>query len=327
MIENAFSFIDNNQGKYVNFLKEICTYEARAHEKQDLDKMVDFIESFVLSDKMSVKRTCFDKCGDFLTIDINEGAEKTYLFMAHMDTVHDKGVFGYPAVRIKNDKMIGPGTIDCKGGIAIAIFTLKALLESGYKKHARLILTSDEEISNTLGGKKEMDFFTESVEGFKAALNCETSSDNEVVISRKGILRCRIDVSGKGGHSGIDYFNSSNAVLEASHKIIELQKHSVLGGNTYSCNIISGGSVANIIPDKCSFTVDVRTNTRDGLYESNELINKVANTNYVAGTTSNVTKISSRIPMLKNEDTLKLFEQLKLTCAKYHISLIKPIES
>ena len=308
-------------------MKEICSFEARAHEKEDLDKMVDYIENFAKNENLSVKRTRFDKCGDFLTIDINETAEKSYVFMAHMDTVHDKGVFGYPAVRIEEDKMIGPGTIDCKGGIAIGLFTLKALQESGFKKHARLILTSDEEVSNTLGGEEEMMFFKESTRTFKGALNCETSTDNEVVVSRKGILRYRIDICGKGGHSGIAYFNTSNAVLEAAHKIIELQKHSVAGGNTYSCNIINGGSVGNIIPEKCSFVLDIRANTHAEMAEAEQVVEEITNKSYVSGTSATAVKLSSRIPMVKNDETLDLFNRLQTICEKYNLSKLKAVES
>ena len=50
-----------------------------------------------------------EKCGDFLTVEINPGAEKGCLFQAHMDTVHEKGVFGEPAVQIHDDRITGPG--------------------------------------------------------------------------------------------------------------------------------------------------------------------------------------------------------------------------
>ena len=56
-----------------------------------------------------------EKCGDFLTVEINPGAEKGCLFQAHMDTVHEKGVFGEPAVQTCEDRITGPGVIDCKG--------------------------------------------------------------------------------------------------------------------------------------------------------------------------------------------------------------------
>ena len=245
--EQVFEFIDANVEKYLEFLCRICSYEARAYDKQTIDSMVDHIASFARIEGMQVKRKAMEKCGDFLTVEINPGAEKACLFQAHMDTVHEKGIFGEPPVRVDEDRIYGPGVIDCKGGIAIALLTMKALLQNGYDKHVRLILTSDEEISNILGGTEEIQFIRDSAAGFSCAINCETAERDEVVVSRKGILKYRLDIKGVSGHAGKHYFTSKNAILEAAHKIVALHSLSVEGGNTYRCNIINGGSVLNDI--------------------------------------------------------------------------------
>jgi hypothetical protein len=49
-----------------------------------------------------------------------------------------KGIFGANPVTRLQDRIIAPGAIDCKGGIAIALLTMKALKKHGYKKHLRL---------------------------------------------------------------------------------------------------------------------------------------------------------------------------------------------
>lgn len=327
MQRDLFSYVDKKEEQYISFLHDICSYEATATEKDELDKMVDYIENFASSKGFSVKRTPFEKCGDFLTIDINEGAEKGNVFLAHMDTVHKKGSFGYPCVRIENGRMVGPGTIDCKGGIAIALLAMDALKECGFKKHTRLILTSDEEISNVLGGEAEQKFFKDSVKGFKSALNCEISRGNEVVVSRKGILRKKITIKGKGGHSGIDYFNASSAVLEAAHKIVHLEENSELGKASYNCSIINGGSVANCIPDECSFIVDIRVVNQHDMEKAEKIVKEITETSYVPGTSAVITEISSRIPMTRNTDTEMLFEKMQKISQKYDLGNLVPIES
>ena len=158
----TFETIDALQFRYLDFLKKICSYEARAYDKETIDSMVDYIISFAQAEGFTVTRKPMEKCGDFLTVEINPGAEKGCMFHAHMDTVHEKGVFGEPAVRILEDRITGPGVIDCKGGIAIGFLCMKALLENGCKKHVRMILTSDEEISNILGGEEEIRFIQDS---------------------------------------------------------------------------------------------------------------------------------------------------------------------
>ena len=325
--EQTFQTIDANVERYLDFLYQICSFEARAYDKQTIDRMVDYILVFAQGEGMEVKRTPMEKCGDFLTIEINPGAEKGCLFQAHMDTVHEKGVFGDPPVRNDGEKMYGPGVIDCKGGIAIALLTMKALLDNGFEKHVRLILTSDEEISNILGGPDEIRFIQESAEGFPCAINCETAEGDQVVIARKAILKYRLDIKGVSGHAGKHYFTSKNAIEEAAHKIIALHSKSVEDGTTYSCNIISGGSVANIIPDQCSITVDIRAVSVEDMEIAKQEMENVANTSFISGTTCQLTLLSVRPPMEKSDQTIKILNRLLDVCHKYDLGTLTPMES
>lgn len=324
--EQIFQTIDANVEKYLDFLYQICSYEARAYDKQTIDRMVDHIAAFARNEGLLVKRTPMEKCGDFLTVEINPGAEKGSLFQAHMDTVHEKGVFGYPPVRMDETRMYGPGVIDCKGGIAIALLTMKALLENGFEKHVRLILTSDEEISNILGGPQEIQFLQDSTAGFPCAINCETAERDEVVIARKGILKYRLDIKGVSGHSGKHYFTSKNAILEAAHKIVALHGKSVPGGTTYSCNIISGGSVLNVIPDSCSMSLDIRACAVKDMEQAKEEVERVAQTAFVPGTSCQVTMLSARPPMEKKQETLDLLDKLLQVCHRYDLGTLTPLE-
>ena len=198
---------------------------------------------------------------------------------------------------------------------------------NGFDKHVRLILTSDEEISNILGGPEEIQFIQESAAGFPCAINCETAERDEVVVARKGILKYRLDIKGVSGHSGKHYFTSKNAILEAAHKIIALHELSVEGGNTYSCNIISGGSVLNVIPDSCSVSVDIRACTVKDAEQAKADVERIAQTAFVPGTSCQVTTISSRPPMEKKQETLDLLDKLLQVCRKYDLGTLTPLES
>ena len=326
-MKNTFDYIDANTQRYIDFLCKICSFEARAYDKETIDSMVDYIVAFATQEGFHVTRKPMEKCGDFLTVEINPGGEKGCLFHAHMDTVHEKGVFGEPAVRILEDRITGPGVIDCKGGIAIGFLCMKALLENGCKKHVRMILTSDEEISNILGGEEEIRFIQESAKGFPCAINCETAERDEVVIARKAILKYRLDIQGISGHAGKHYFTSKNAIEEAAHKIIALHSKSVQGGTTYSCNIINGGSVLNIIPDKCSVSIDIRAVTVEDMHTATREVETVANTAFVPGTSCEVTLLSKRPPMEHSEKTMQILERLLKVCHKYDLGTLTPCES
>lgn len=326
-VDKIFRSIDAEFSKYLDFLCDICSFEAKAEDKQTIDAMDSYIATFAEAEGFNVTRTKMESCGDFLSIDLNDGAKKGCVFMAHTDTVHEKGIFGSEPVKRLNDRLIAPGAIDCKGGIAIALLTMKVLKEHGYKKHLRLLLTSDEEISNTLGDQAELDYFTQNCAGFPCAINCETSEKDEVVISRKGILKYQIDITGIGGHSGIHYFECKNAVSEAAHKIVALQGKSRPGGITYSCNIIHGGILPNIIPDRCSVTVDVRVPRHAELEEAETTVRQIVETSFIGGTSATVQRISKRPPMEKNPATMELFRKLLGVCREYGLGSLTPVES
>ena len=326
-VDKIFEAIETCCPRYLEFLCNICSFEAKAEDKRTIDAMISHIASFAEAEGFCTTRTAMETCGDFLSVDLNDGAEKGCVFMAHTDTVHEKGVFGPNPVTRLNDRIIAPGAIDCKGGIAIALLTMKALKEHGYTKHLRLLLTSDEEISNTLGGQKELDYFQHNCAGFPCAINCETSEKDEVVISRKGILKYKIDITGIGGHSGIHYFECKNAVAEAAHKIVALEGKSRPGGITYSCNIIHGGILPNIIPDSCSVTVDVRVPRHAELEEAEATVRQITETSFIGGTSATVQRISKRPPMEKNPVTMALFENLLAVCRKYDLGSLTPVES
>lgn len=324
---NTFETIKRDEEKYLDFLCDICAFEGKAKDKEAIDEMITFISEFAQKEGFLVTRTEFTECGDFLSVDLNEGAEKGCVFMAHTDTVHEKGLFGEDAVKRLEDRIIAPGVIDCKGGIAISLLAMKALKEHGYKKHLRLILTSDEEVSNILGGEKEQQYFVDTCKGFPYAINCETSEKDEVVISRKGILKFSIEIKGVGGHSGIHYFDCKNAIVEAAHKILALTSESRQGGITYSSNIIEGGVLPNIIPDKCTLTVDVRVPKHAQLEEAEATVRRIAETSFIGGTEATVKRISKRPPMEKNPQTDALFDRLLKTCQKYNLGSLTAVES
>ncbi len=326
-IDKLFDTIDAMSGEYVDFLRDICNIETPSEDKAALDRMADTVEKFTREKGFKVERIPFEKCGDFLLIDLNESAPRGAFFMAHMDVVQAKGLFGDPPVRVEGDRMIGPGTIDCKGGIAIALLAMEALRAQGYNKHLRLLLTSDEEVSNVFGGERELALIKEVAAGFPAALNCEVSHEGEVVISRSGIIRANITVRGVSAHAGIAYFKGKNAIEEMAHKILRLQGASREGGTTYSCALISGGKKLNIVPDECTLGIDVRVRSLEAMEKAREFIRAVTDECTVAGTSATLDFVSIRAPMVRDEAGEALFRSLCDVSERHGLGSLVAIES
>ena len=76
-------------------------------------------------------------------------SNKELLLVAHSDTVPtgDRKAWDYDPFggEIIDEKLYGRGTLDCKGGIAINIYALKALYDAGYQNKAKIVIGVDEE--------------------------------------------------------------------------------------------------------------------------------------------------------------------------------------
>ena len=72
------------------------------------------------------------------------------LLIGHMDTVFQAGDAAKRPFRIASGRAYGPGVMDDKGGIVIALYTLKILQDLGIKNFAQitLLLNSNEEIGS-----------------------------------------------------------------------------------------------------------------------------------------------------------------------------------
>lgn len=319
---NLSDYIEKNKGRYLDFWIDMCKLEGNSADKSSVNSVVDLIEHFALSEGFSASRYSFCDAADYLVIDANAGSEKGYAYIAHSDTVFSKGAFGTEPVKISEDKLYGPGVIDCKGGIAVAMLSMKALCGSGYNKHLRLVITSDEEVDNSLAGQEGIGLIKSMSEGFQGAFCCEVGKDGEILTSRSGIIRITVNVYGKASHSGIAYFDGVNAIQEAAEKIVRIQKLSDKDGTTYSCNIINGGERINIIPDRCSFLIDIRMKSAADKEKVIEEIDSIVKADYVGGTSSEYHIDSERLPMELTNGNIALFEAIKKAATEFGIEKI-----
>ena len=106
--------------------------------------------------------------------------------------------------------------MDCKGGVAVALLAMAALEAAGVSRPLRLILMSDEELSNRLTGPDGIAFLQAHARGCAAAFVCECGKRDEAVVERKGILKVRVDIRGRAAHAGMYYAEGISAVREAA---------------------------------------------------------------------------------------------------------------
>lgn len=182
------------------------------------------------------------------------------LLVAHLDTVFADGTAAKRPFRVEGRRAYGPGIMDDKGGIVIAIHAARLLGEQDFGKLTILLNTNEE--TGSEGTRALIDRLAREHD---VAFNLEPGrAADGLVVARKGSGAIELDVTGKASHAGVAPKQGVNAALEAAHQLVQLSR---LGDDaketTVSWTVIHGGDRANVIPDHARATADVRVKTPD----------------------------------------------------------------
>ncbi len=316
LTQKVFDKIDELSGKYLQVLIDACNMESKTEDKEAVDKVGEFFASIAKDMGYVIKKKEFEKAGNTYSFTYNpEGKKKQISLSAHLDTVHQKGIFGYPPTRIEGDYVYGPGVNDSKGNLALELLVMEALKECGYdERPVKLILQSDEEVNSYLSDHKTLEFMVEEAMGSAAFLNAENiEPDRLLTIGRKGITSHKIMIQGRKIHAGSCVWGAS-AIKEAACKIIEFEKDNDNDSITFNCGVINGGGVTNIVPDYCELGIEYRFKNMEQKQIADDKFKRIVETSFVEGTHSTSELISDRLPMEADEKNIKLVEKINDIC-------------
>ncbi|MBL8798048.1 MAG: M20 family metallopeptidase [Planctomycetia bacterium] len=191
------------------------------------------------------------------------GARRTYVWEAHQDTVpiDHMTIEPFGAV-IANGKLSGRGSCDIKGGMACMLGAFARLVREKPKEAANVIMacTVDEEFT-FLGVQR----LAKSLRADCAIVAEPTQL--KIVQAHKGVARWYVQTGGRACHAsspqlGVNAIYRMGRVLTAIEQYAaELQRSRsdpLLGPPTLSVGIITGGTSANTVPDRCRIEVDRR---------------------------------------------------------------------
>jgi len=303
--------LDILEKTYIDFWIDICNIESPTEYKEGVDAVGKYIIQKAKERNWQIEIQKQEISGDAICITMNsKSKEKTICFSAHMDTVHPIGLFGYPPVRCDEENIYGPGVCDCKGGIASSFMAMATLDDIGFtKRPVKLILQSDEENSSRNSNKTTTAFMCEKSKDAIAFLNCEGYTKGKIICQRKGIRKYKFEITGKALHSSRCY-NGASAIREAAYKIIELEKFKDPNGITCNCGLIEGGTAENTVPEKCSFTADIRFKTNEQMIEAKKFAEDLAAKSFVEGTSCELSLVSWRYPMEIEERNMELLDRI-----------------
>ncbi|MCJ7584387.1 MAG: M20 family metallopeptidase [Anaerolineales bacterium] len=241
------------------------------------------------------------------------------LLLSHMDTVFPLGTLEKMPFCEKGDKIFGPGVLDMKGGIIIALTTLAALRETGSlpPRPISALFTSDEEI----GSCTSRALIEGLAKGSALVLVLESGLPNGAVKTwRKGVGDFTVRVKGRAAHAGGDHEKGRNAIEELAHQVLVIQKLTDYEkGTTLNVGMIRGGTATNVVPAEAMAEVDLRVMQPS---EAERILARLhALKPVLEGTSIEVTGELNRPPMPFDERMKATFERAKEIAVKRGISL------
>lgn len=168
------------------------------------------------------------------------------------------------------DSLVGRGTADMKGFVALAINALAAAGSRRLRRPLALVLTYDEEVG-TLGARHFVASWPAERPLPRRMVVGEPTSMNAVRL-HKGFTGLRIVVPGKSAHSGYPHLGK-NAIEPAARAVtaladLRLELESEPCPNAvyfaevphvaFNVGRIRGGTADNIVPDRCEIDVAFR---------------------------------------------------------------------
>lgn len=185
-------------------------------------------------------------------------AGKKVFLCIHLDTVFKPTSGFQKCVESSPGILNGPGVVDAKGGAVIMLFALKAIEKFSAASEIgwEVVLNPDEEI----GSPSSQKFLKKRGKHFDFGLLFEPAlPDGTLVDQRKGSGNFSIIVRGKSVHSGRDFENGRNAIVEASQLAARLHDlNSEFDDVTINLARIDGGGPFNVVPDLAVVRVNVR---------------------------------------------------------------------
>ncbi|MBN1509439.1 MAG: M20 family metallopeptidase [Sedimentisphaerales bacterium] len=189
------------------------------------------------------------------------------LFLGHLDVVSpgeeawDHPPFG--AVE-EEGRLYGRGAVDMKGGIAAVVAAICQVTDSRAALQGDIVFAATAGEETDSAGVQRFMQHRSDLPQFVGVVIPEPT-DLSVVTAHRGLFWLKITTRGKAAHSsmpqrGVNAITSMRRVLDALEQYrIPFEAHPLLGTSSLSVNTIHGGEAVNIIPDRCTIGVDIRT--------------------------------------------------------------------
>ncbi len=278
-LENALHYLDQYHDEMLFLWETLVKMESPSADPAAIDLLASHLDTYCRALGMETEKLHPEGAGACLAAWTAPQALPPVLLLGHMDTVHPVGSFPGGPWRVEGDTVYGPGVHDCKGGLVIALYVIRALQHAGYdRRQLKLVTVSDEETGHSLSRMAAVDFLESHAKGCGAAFTFESGlPDGTLVTRRKGGGVIRLDVEGIASHCGTAPEKGASAIREAARKVVAIEDLTDFDHVTFNCGKISGGTSVNTIPAACGVDICIRFHSNQERDAAMEKVRAICN--------------------------------------------------
>ena len=239
----------------VELLKKlIATPSVSRNEKDAADIMEQTIRSYGFEPQR--------EANNLWIIDPHyDESRPTLLLNAHIDTVKPVASWSRDPFSpdVENGVLYGLGSNDCGGGLCSLLQIFRMLTEKPQSYNLIYLASAEEEVSGKDGITRALPLLPH----IDLAIVGEPTGMNPAV-AEKGLMVLDVIAHGKSGHAARN--EGVNAIYEALDDMRWIRDYKFekvsefLGPTKMTLTVVNAGTQHNVIPDKCTMLVDIRTN-------------------------------------------------------------------
>ncbi len=239
----------------VELLKKlIATPSVSRNEKDAADIMEQTIRSYGFEPQR--------EANNLWIIDPHyDESRPTLLLNAHIDTVKPVASWSRDPFSpdVEDGVLYGLGSNDCGGGLCSLLQIFRMLTEKPQSYNLIYLASAEEEVSGKDGITRALPLLPH----IDLAIVGEPTGMNPAV-AEKGLMVLDMIAHGKSGHAARN--EGVNAIYEALDDMRWIRDYKFekvsefLGPTKMTLTVVNAGTQHNVIPDKCTMLVDIRTN-------------------------------------------------------------------
>jgi glutamate carboxypeptidase len=302
----------------IESLRQMVEVESPSDDKAAVDRAVALVAELATPLGGRVKIHKQRQFGDVLELRFGpvRSSRKPLLLLGHLDTVWPLGTLSGMPWREQDGRIYGPGVLDMKAGVAMALTAVRALAELGVSRPVTLLLNSDEEVGSHVSRP-----ITERLAlASSAVLVLEPAQGLACKTARKGVGDYLLQVTGVASHSGVDFARGHSAILELARLLQTVEGFTDLRvGRTVNPGVIGGGTRSNVVAQSAFAEVDVRIAKAADAARVERLFRGLRCADPAC--TLTVTGGINRPPMERKPGTVALYKQARKLAAEIGFAL------